>query len=150
RAAGAAILTGMSPTPVSLTNLEAATNWAKPLDQVQQYIVDRARKDFAKVLLERNVAEFRDELEKLHAKPAEAKEYVEKAAKEYGFTIHTMAAAKDQFALADDEALKGLREGLAKRLFAPVPLTKPEEFGENLLRRAASLYKPKADETSDD
>jgi hypothetical protein len=149
RAAGAALLAGTSGTPAGLASLQAATIWAKPLDQVQPYIVERARKEYAKALLKSRIETFEKELAKLQKEPAKAKEYVEKAAEEYGFKVHTMAAAKDQHALAEDEALKELREALTKRRFAPVPLTKPENFGADLTT-VKGLYTPDSAETSDD
>ena len=66
------------------------------------------------------MTKFIDELAKLKSRPEEAKQYVAKAVKDFGFEYHTMDAAKDAYELATDPALKDLKDAYSQpSLFNP-------------------------------
>jgi hypothetical protein len=72
---------------------------------------------------------FFKELTELRTSPTKAKEYIEKATKEYHFRLETMPTAKNEVSIADDPALKDLRAAFAERR---PPITVPVEFASTM------------------
>jgi hypothetical protein len=82
--------------------------------------------------MQANLGRFLKEVNDVRAKPAEAKQLIERLAKEYDFHLETMETAKDQWSIAGDPALKDLREAFAKRRFSPI--TTDTEFAKEITK----------------
>ena len=67
------------------------------LAQLKPILVDTVLKDLAPQLVHENIDAFAAELYKLRNKNDEAKKYVEKAVKDYGFSFNSMKEAKASF-----------------------------------------------------
>jgi hypothetical protein len=112
RAFGSAVLAGGSGSPLTALALPVPfTHAPLPRQAVQPLLVDKFEKDLARRLVGENLATFRERLDKLRNKPEEARKYVEKAVKEFGLqNFHTEAEPRSIYTIADDPAVKPLKE----------------------------------------
>jgi hypothetical protein len=112
RAFGSAVLAGGSGSPLTALALPVPfTHAPLPRAAIQALLMERFEKDLAPKLLDENLKTFRDRLAKLKGKPAEAKKYVETAAKEFGFqNFQQETEPKSIYEIARDPSLKQLQD----------------------------------------
>ncbi len=139
------VMAGTSPTPGLGSNLAPLTNQVQPLDRIDAFIVEKARERAAQQQVLANLKALFKGIQDAHNDPADAEKFVSKAAKEDDFHLETMPSAKDLWQLADDPALKDLRDAFAKRKSPPI--TTPEKFAEEILKLRGT-YSPDVVEES--
>jgi hypothetical protein len=118
QAFAAAVLGGATRSPWAALGVAYPSLHARQaFDVVRPRLLEKFEKDLATQLLRDNLETVKKELAKLKNRPEEeVNKYLEKAAKDYHLTLHSMKDLRTQYTLAADPALKELKALYAKRV----------------------------------
>lgn len=113
----ASVLAGATAATNLLASASIAYPYTPPLASLQDIhaqMIDVALHVQAPILLHHNLALVVTKVYELRTKPEEARKFIDQAIKDYGLDHKAMSQLKDQYAIADDPALKVLKEAYAE------------------------------------
>jgi hypothetical protein len=125
------LLSSADPFPLTAPALWAGVTQERqylPMDVVGKQLIQSVEYQIARGLFLDNLAKFKKELEAKRFKPKEAREWLDKAIKEYGFTTHVeVGKPLGKYEIADDEKMAPFKEAyLRQNSFHDA---KAEQFG---------------------